>query len=79
MSSESDRNDTIICVEDSGENQMEVEQKSKTDQNKNTNKHSIVVDKGNTREIIQNVNRDERKSEEPGMSTTKNVEHKKSC
>ena len=71
MSSESDRNDTIICVEGSGENQMEVEQTSKTDQNKNINKHSIVVDKGNTREIIQNVNRDERKSEEPGMSTTK--------
>ena len=25
VSSESDRNDSIICVEDSGENQMEVE------------------------------------------------------
>ena len=69
MSSESDWNDSIICVEDSGENQMEVEQKSKTD--KKINEHSIVVDKGNTREIIQNVNRDERKSEELGMSKTK--------
>ena len=71
VSSESDRNDSIICVEDSGKNQMEVEQKSKTDQNKNINEHSIVVDKGSTREIIQNVNRDERKSEEPGMAKTK--------
>ena len=50
---------------------MEVEQQSITDQNKNINEHSIAVEKGNTREIIQNVNCDERKSEEPGMSTTK--------
>ena len=78
MSSESDRNDSIICVEDSGENQMEVEQQSKTDQNKNIDEHSIAVEKGNTGEIIQNVNCDERKSEEPGMPATKNVEHKKS-
>ena len=78
MSSESNRNDSIFCVEDSGENQMEVEQQSKTDQNKNINEHSIAAEKVNTGEIGQNVNCDERKSVERAMSTTKSVEHKKS-
>ena len=77
---ENDCNESVICIEDSGENQKEIKQNLNSNQKKKCNKQNIAEDKGKnekTIETIDNVHRNDELTEEPDVSL-KNTEHNQS-
>ena len=77
---ENDCNESVICMEDSGENQKEIEQNLNPNQKEKCNKQNIPEDKGKnekTTETIDNVHRNDALTDEPDVSL-KNTEHNQS-
>ena len=77
---ENDCNESVICMEDSGENQKEIEQNLTPYQKEKCNKQNIAEDKGKNEkpiETIDNVHRNDELTDEPDVSL-KNTEHNQS-